>query len=167
MDLKRPIILKRVLIITLILLNIGCDQISKKVVRNNVESHDYIPLIQDHFILTNIENKGAMLGFGENFPPMAKVILPQGLPLLVLLVLLHRTLTKKNLNKWMLLAFAFVIGGGLGNLIDRIILGSVTDFFQIRAGIFKTGIFNVADMAVTFGVILILLLNISRKKQSI
>jgi len=159
--------LSRVLILTIVLLNIGCDQISKKVVRETVKSQDYIQVINDNLILTNIENTGAMLGFGENFPPILKIILLQVLPLLVLLVLLYRTLTKTHLNKWMVLSFAFVIGGGIGNLIDRILYGSVTDFFQIRLGIFRTGIFNMADVAVTLGVLLILFLSFSGKKLAV
>ena len=66
----------------------------------------------------------------------------------------------------MVIGFAFVIGGGIGNLIDRIFYGSVTDFFQIRLGIFRTGIFNMADVAVTLGVILILALSLRKKEAS-
>lgn len=157
----------RFYILALVLLNIGCDQISKKVVRKNVLSRDYIELIDDHFILTNVENTGAMLGFGANFSPVLKVILLQVIPLLVLLILLYRVLTKNAIGNWLVVAFAFVIGGGIGNLIDRIAYGSVTDFFQISSGIFKTGIFNMADVAVTFGVILILFLSVFGKKMSI
>ncbi|WP_257213003.1 signal peptidase II [Maribacter sp. 4U21] len=167
MELKRKPFMSRFYIIILVLLNIGCDQISKEAVRNNVRSKDYIELIDDHFILTNIENKGAMLGFGENFPPLVKKILLQGLPLVVLIILLYRTLIKTDLNILLIVAFAFVIGGGIGNLIDRIYYGSVTDFFQIRLGVLKTGIFNMADVSVTFGVLLLLLLSITHKKLSI
>jgi signal peptidase II len=85
----------------------------------------------------------------------------------VLLILLYRVLAKKTIGNWLVVAFAFVIGGGIGNLIDRIAYGSVTDFFQIRLGVLKTGIFNMADVAVTFGVILILLLSVFGKKISI
>lgn len=164
---KHRLILNRFYVIALVLLTVGCDQISKKVVRNSVFQSDYIQLIENYFILTNIENTGAMLGFGANFSPIVKIFLLQGLPLLVLLILLYRTLTKTNLNKWIILAFAFVIGGGVGNLIDRILYGSVTDFFQIRLGIFKTGIFNMADVAVTFGVLLLLFLSFKNNKVSI
>ncbi len=150
----------------LVLLNVGCDQISKEVVRTNVAQQDYIPLIEHYFILTNVENTGAMLGFGQNFSPFMKMVLLQGLPLLVLLIILFRMLTKTNLNPWMVIGFAFVIGGGMGNLIDRIFYGSVTDFFQIRLGIFTTGIFNMADVAVTLGVIIILALSIKRKEAT-
>jgi signal peptidase II len=164
---KGKLLAYRFYILAIVLLNIGCDQISKKVVRKNVLSREYIELIDDHFILTNVENTGAMLGFGASFSPIIKVILLQVLPLLVLLILLYRVLAKKTIGNWLVVAFAFVIGGGIGNLIDRIAYGSVTDFFQIRLGVLKTGIFNMADVAVTFGVILILLLSVFGKKISI
>ena len=159
--------LKRFGIIAFVLLNIGCDQISKNIVRRNVEPKEYIQIVGDNFILTNIENTGAMLGFGQGFSPTLKLILLQGLPLIVLLILLARTLLKTNLNPWVVLSFAFVIGGGIGNLIDRIAYGSVTDFFQIKLGLFKTGIFNMADMSVTTGVLLLLFLTIGYRKLAI
>ncbi|WP_298503319.1 signal peptidase II [uncultured Maribacter sp.] len=160
-------ITKRVLIILIVLLNIGCDQISKITVRKTVSPNDYIQLISDNFILTNVENTGAMLGFGENLPPILKIILLQGIPVLVLLTLLYRILLKTHLNKILITAFAFVIGGGIGNLIDRILYGSVTDFFLIKAGIFKTGIFNMADVSVTLGAVLILYISIRYKNIKI
>jgi signal peptidase II len=114
-----------------------------------------------------VENTGAMLGFGANFPPIIKIILLQIIPVFVLMVLLYRVLTKKRIDRWLVFAFALVIGGGIGNLIDRIIYGSVTDFFQIRLGFLKTGIFNMADVAVTIGVLMILFLSLFGKKVSI
>lgn len=157
--------LYKILILLLILGNISCDQVSKKVVRNNVEKGSYIQLINDNFILTNVENTGAALGFGQNFPPITKTILLKILPLIVLFILAFRILTKKRMNKLLTIAFAFVIGGGIGNLIDRILYGSVTDFFHLKIGVFKTGIFNMADVSVTLGVLMILALTI-RKRQA-
>jgi signal peptidase II len=159
--------LKRIVILAIVTLNIGCDQISKEIVRKNVVPMEYIQVVNDNFILTNVENTGAMLGFGEGLSPILKLIFLQGLPSIVLLILLARMLKKTNLNRWLVLAFAFVVGGGIGNLIDRIAYGSVTDFFQIKLGVFKTGIFNMADVSVTIGVLLILFLSIGNKKLSI
>lgn len=159
--------MKRLLIIFLVLFNIGCDQFSKDVVRKNVTPNDYIQVVQDNLILTNVENTGAMLGFGQHLPPIPKIILLQLLPVLVLLILLFRILQKSNLNKWLIFAFAFVIGGGIGNLIDRIVYGSVTDFFQIKLGLLRTGIFNMADVSVTMGVIVILFLSFRDKKLAL
>ncbi len=159
--------LKRFLILAIVTFNIGCDQISKEIVRNNVAPMGYIQVVNDNFILTNVENTGAMLGFGESLSPILKLIFLQGLPSIVLLILLARMLKKTYLNRWLVLAFAFIVGGGIGNLIDRIAYGSVTDFFQIKLGFFKTGIFNMADVSVTIGVLLILFLSIGNRKLSI
>jgi len=156
---------KKILIIALVLLNIGCDQISKNLVRTNVAPSERIELIGPNFILTKVENSGAMLGFGTEFPMVIKIILLQVLPVVVLLVLLFRVLRKANMNKWLVFAFACVIGGGIGNLIDRIAYGQVTDFFYIELGEYlKTGIFNMADVSVTMGVLLILFLSIRYRK---
>ncbi|MDF0716136.1 signal peptidase II [Muricauda sp. 334s03] len=159
--------LSKILILILIFSNISCDQVSKKLVRNNVDQGEYIQLISNNLILTNVENTGAALGFGQNFPPLIKAILLKGVPLIVLVVLAIRILTKRNLEKWFIIAFAFVIGGGIGNLIDRILYGSVTDFFHIRIGFFKTGIFNMADVSVTIGVLMILALSLRKKKYEV
>ena len=156
--------LQRSIIVLVVLLNIGCDQISKDIVRKKVVAYDYIEILNDNFILTKVENTGAMLGFGQSLSPILKIIFLQALPILVLLFLLYRILKKQDLDKWMVIAFAFVIGGGIGNLIDRVAYGSVTDFFQIKIGPLKTGIFNMADVSVTSGAILIFVLLLRNKK---
>ncbi len=158
---------KKIGILALVLLNIGCDQLSKDIVRKNIAPMDYIQVVRENLILTNVENTGAMLGFGQSLSPIPKLIFLQILPVLVLLILLFRVLQKSNLNKWLIIAFAFVIGGGIGNLIDRIVYGSVTDFFQIKIGILRTGIFNMADVSVTIGILLILSLSIGNKKIAV
>jgi signal peptidase II len=157
--------IKKLVIIFLVLLNIGCDQISKSVVRSKVAYQEHIPLINDSFILTKVENTGAMLGFGSDLPPILKIIFLQALPVIVLFVLLFRILQRPKMNKWLIFAFACVIGGGIGNLIDRIAHGQVTDFFHIDLGGYvKTGIFNMADVSVTMGVLMILFLSFRHRK---
>lgn len=151
----------------LVLLNIGCDQVTKEVVRNTIAPMEYIAFLNDRFILTNVENTGAMLGFGENLSPILKRILLQGLPIIVLLILLFRILKKPNIDRWLTLAFAFVIGGGIGNLIDRVAYGSVTDFFQIKWGFFKTGIFNMADVSVSLGILIIIFMSFRQQKPAL
>ena len=158
------VLLKKITVLAIVLFNIGCDQLSKEIVRNEVAPMDYIEVIGNNLILTNVENTGAMLGFGQSLPPLLKFVFLQLIPVLVLLVLLFRMLGKTDMDKWMVIAFAFVIGGGVGNLIDRIAYGSVTDFFLIEVGPLRTGIFNMADVSVTLGVILILMLAVKHKK---
>lgn len=155
------------LILIIVLITVSCDQISKEITRQKVDPKAFIPIIKNHLILTNVENTGAMLGFGQDFPPLLKRFLLQALPMLLLLILLYRIMSKPNLNLLVIIAFALVIGGGLGNLIDRIAYGSVTDFFQIRLGFFRTGIFNIADVAVTLGLFMFIFLIVRGKKIAI
>lgn len=157
---------KRIVIVLLILVNFSCDQISKELVRNKVDSNAYIPLVKDNFILTKVENTGAALGFGANFSPIIKEALLNFLPLIVLLVLVVRIFKKQNLSIWNLIAFAFLIGGGLGNLIDRFLYGSVTDFFHLKIGFLRTGIFNMTDVSVTIGAICLLISLLQQQKKT-
>ena len=154
------------LVFSLIILNIGCDQISKKMVRNQVDVHSKTELVGDNFILTNVENSGAFLGMGSELNPTIKLILLLILPVVVLLLVLYYLLTKKDLDSLTITGLSFIVGGGIGNLYDRILYGSVTDFFHIDlGGIFKTGIFNMADVSVMVGMGFILLSGFTKKKH--
>ncbi|MCG2461229.1 signal peptidase II [Flavobacteriaceae bacterium F89] len=156
--------LKKIPVFILILLNFGCDQVSKGLVREKVAPFDYIEVFNDNLILTNVENTGAMMSVGQGLPPVPKIILLQLLPVVILSILIYKILHKTQLDRWLAIAFAFVVGGGVGNLIDRIAYGSVTDFLQIRIGSLKTGIFNMADVSVTVGALFILFIAIRHKK---
>ncbi len=159
--------LKRFLIVfSLIILNIGCDQISKNIVRNTVNVRSKTEIIGDNFILTNVENSGAFLGMGSDLNPILKFILLLVLPVVVLFIVLRYLLIKKDLDTMTIVGLSFIVGGGIGNLYDRILYSSVTDFFHIDlGGIFKTGIFNMADVSVMVGMGFILLAGLINKKN--
>ena len=156
-----------VLVFTLIILNIGCDQVSKKMVRDDVEFRSTTEIIGEKFILTNVENSGAFLGMGSDLNPTIKMIFLLILPIVVLLLVLHYLVTKKEIDNLTVIGLSFIIGGGIGNMYDRILYGQVTDFFHIDlGGIFKTGIFNMADVSVMVGMGFILLASfVNRKKK--
>lgn len=158
---------KRIVLLLLILINIGCDQVSKNVVRKSIGYGEKIDVLNDNLVLTKIENPGAALGLGLNLPPLAKKVLLNFVPLFFLLGLTIYGLRKKHFNRLAILAFSFIIGGGLGNLIDRFVFGSVTDFFQISLGFFKTGIFNMADVSVTIGALLILIISFTNHEKTL
>ena len=95
------------------------------------------------------------------------VIFLRAIPVIVLVILLICILGRSHLNKWIISAFACFIGGGIGNLIDRIAYCSVTYFFLVKLGFLKTGIFNMADVSVTKGVLLPLFLSFRTKKYEL
>jgi len=139
--------------------------VSKKVVRENLKYHDRIEVGTDKFVLIKVENDGAMLGLGQNLSPFLKKILLQGLPLFFLTAMLSYILFKSGLDKLFIIGLTFIIGGGIGNMIDRILYGSVTDFMLIDFGLVKTGIFNAADVSVMIGTGIILLHTIMADKE--
>ena len=156
-----------VLVFTLIILNIGCDQVSKNMVREQVEFRSTTEIIGKTFILTNVENSGAFLGMGSDLNPIIKTILLLVLPIAVLLFVLHYLLTKKDIDNLTIIGLSFIVGGGIGNMYDRILYGQVTDFSHIDfGGVFKTGIFNMADVSVMVGMGLILLTSFVTRKTN-
>ena len=144
-------------IISLVVLNIILDQLSKFWIRGNVAPYNDINIIADYFIITNVENSGAFLGLGSDFSPVIKSILLLALPVGVLVTVLVYVFKDKSIDKLSLIGYSSIIGGGIGNIYDRFLYGSVTDFLFIDlGGVFKTGIFNIADLSVTTGMILII-----------
>jgi len=146
---------RSVFTIIIIVLNILIDQISKFWVRANVTSET--ELIGNYFTLHNVENEGAFLGMGSDLNPTIKLIVLLILPIVVLGFVLRYVFKDKSIDKLSLIGFSCIIGGGFANIYDRMLYGSVTDFFHIDlGGVFKTGIFNIADLSVTTGMIMII-----------
>tara|TARA_B100000965_G_scaffold108211_1_gene89426 strand:+ start:664 stop:1152 length:489 start_codon:yes stop_codon:yes gene_type:complete len=149
---------RNLLITTIVFLSIALDQISKIWVRNNFESYIENSIIGDIFTLIKVENTGAFLGMGSELSETLRILLLIVLPIIVLISITIYTYIDKTLDKISIIGFSLIIGGGIGNIFDRIVYGSVTDFLYLDfGGMFKTGIFNIADLSVTTGMILILI----------
>ncbi|SFN54214.1 signal peptidase II [Bizionia echini] len=154
-------------IILLIVFNIAIDQITKLIVRAEVVPGSQTPIIGDIFTLHNVENSGAFLGMGSDFHPTLRLILLLILPTVVLGYVVYYIITNKSLDRYSLIGFCCIVGGGVANIYDRIVYGSVTDFFHIDlGGVFRTGIFNVADMSVMFGMGLLLFASFKSRKTN-
>ncbi len=149
--------LRTVVLFLIIISNVGCDQLSKNVVRESIEYNEQIHLIPDHLLLTKVENTGAFLSLGSTFSPFMKQLFLLGLPIFGLILMLVLLLINHELKQAQAVSLCFIIGGGIGNLIDRVLYGSVTDFLHLDLGLFQTGIFNLADVSITFGILYYLL----------
>jgi len=104
---------------------------------------------------------------GSDLSPLLKLILLLILPIVVLSFVTYHIFKDKSLDTLSVFAFASIIGGGIANVFDRVVYGSVTDFFHIDlGGVFRTGIFNMADLSVTTGMILLLLVSFKKKKEA-
>ncbi len=156
---------RSIFIFSVIIITIAIDQISKIWIRANVIKGSTSDIIGDYFTLHNVENKGAFLGMGSELNDTLRIILLLVLPVVVLAFVLRHILKDKSLDNFSLFAFSGIIGGGIANVFDRIAFGKVTDFWHIDlGGMFKTGIFNVADLFVTTGMIILVIASFRKKK---
>jgi signal peptidase II len=147
------------LLLAVVTANIGCDQISKSVARAHLDYHERVSVLGEHVVLTKVENTGAFLSLGDDLPPTAKMLLLNLLPTLALLGMLF-WLLRSNVDRATAFGLCCVLGGGIGNLVDRLAYGSVTDFLYLEWGRVHTGIFNLADVSITGGVLFIVALQI-------
>lgn len=146
------------IIISIILLCI--DQISKLLVVNLLTKTDSITIIKNFFYLTYINNDGAAFSI-----LVGKRIFLILIAVLVI-VMLIRYIKKNNIqNKLELVSLALIIGGSLGNLMDRVIRGYVIDFLDFKIFNYNFPIFNLADTFIVIGVILLLLKEIRKENN--
>jgi signal peptidase II len=149
-------IMRTILIILILVSTVGCDQFSKKLVRQKIGTNQEISLFRNYVTLTKIENTGAFLSIGQSLPQPVKVVVLMVLPLLAICFAFLLLLTRNNLPYLSIWGMCFIVGGGVGNIYDRIVHGSVTDFVHVDLGIFETGIFNMADVSIMTGLFLVL-----------
>jgi signal peptidase II len=139
---------------------VGCDQISKRVARDQLalgESHTFLG---DTFRIIHVENSGAFLGIGANLPEPVRVAVFQGVIFLVILGLLWAAAFRPATRPWHVAGFTLLAASGIGNLIDRLQFdGRVTDFLNLGIGSLRTGIFNIADVVGLLGFVLFLLVS--------
>jgi signal peptidase II len=129
---------------------VALDQWTKKLVVTRMELGQSIPLIPDVFHLTSHRNMGAAFGILQNQRWLFVVItIAVVIGILVSLVRIGKRQPRVSL------ALSLVLGGAIGNFIDRVSTGQVVDFLDFT--LINFPIFNVADMAITIGVALLLL----------
>lgn len=130
---------------------IGCDQTTKRIAEKTLNESAIHSMFFDTFRLQFVHNSGVLLGLGSNFSEGAKWWLFLVLPLVLLSAAAFFVVFSSKLNRAQVCFLTMIIGGGTGNLIDRILQGSVTDFINVGIGSLRTGIFNVADVAILVG----------------
>ena len=160
--------MKRILILLFVLIScVGCDQATKFVARQTLATAPVQEYAGGLFRLVYAENPGAFLSLGATLPATARFwifVVMAALLLTGVGIFALRSLQQTPLP--VIVAIALVIGGGLGNLIDRIVHdGRVVDFMQVGFPWLRTGVFNVADMAIMTGVGLMLLTTVRSRQE--
>ena len=140
----------RVVLLIAIGATIGCDRMTKHVAATRLADAPSQSFLADTFRLQYAENPGGFLSLGAGWPrPVRTAIFGGGNALLlaIFVVAMRRGWPTRTL-----LGVALFVGGGVSNLLDRISHESVIDFMNVGIGPVRTGIFNVADMAIMLGV---------------
>ncbi len=133
------------------------DQLTKAAILGQLPLYDSRVVIPGFFSITHIQNPGGAFGLLADQHPLLRRGLFLGVSLVatgVVLWFYHRTPPER---RWLAGAFALILGGAIGNLLDRLRLGQVVDFLDVYVGQWHWPAFNVADSAITVGVGLFLL----------
>jgi signal peptidase II len=139
----------RLLLVIAIGATIGCDRLTKHLATTTLSERPSRSFLADTVRLEYAENPGAFLGLGADWPRSIRTTV-FGVGNGVLLVLLVGAAMRAR-SRRAVLGVALFVAGGASNLLDRITYGMVIDFMNVGIGCVRTGIFNVADMAIMLG----------------
>jgi signal peptidase II len=138
---------------------IGCDRVTKHIAETTLSGAPARSFLGNTVYLEYVENTGAFLGLGANWPRALRVgVFTIGNALLLLLLLVVAAIGRPW-SRPSLVGLALLFAGGASNLGDRALRGSVVDFMSVGLGPLRTGVFNVADVAILAGVALVVLAN--------
>jgi signal peptidase II len=136
---------------------VGWDQGTKHAARALLAGKPPVLLVDRVLVLRYVENEGAFLGLGSRLPKPVRTVTFIAFPLVVLGCMIVFLLRRKGIGWGTLVGFSLIVGGGAGNLVDRLLRdGRVGDFIMIGVGAIRTGIFNFADLTVLAGCIVLL-----------
>ncbi len=144
---------KKVYLISLIVLII--DLISKIIVKTKLAGKESFKLINKVFYLTFTKNKGIAFSFLEGNKPFIIIAT------IIIILIIINYIRKNYLVSIEQIGYGLIIGGAIGNLIDRLVYGYVIDFIDFK--IINYPIFNIADSAIVIGVIIIIIKSFKRK----
>ncbi len=132
------------------------DQVSKAAVSATLKMYEIRPIIHGLLNLTRVHNTGAAFGLLAGQPSILRTLFFLGVSLLAMGVVLWMLFRLPPDQKVELVALSLIFGGALGNVIDRARLGEVIDFIDVYYRTYHWPAFNVADSAITIGVMLLL-----------
>lgn len=134
--------------IIIIILVVVIDQVSKYIVVKNIATNQMIPVIDHFFYLTLHKNPGGAWGIMQDGSLLFLIVIP------FISIAVVYFMVKSN-SRFLRISLSLILGGAVGNYIDRLFAGKVTDFLLFYIGSYPFPIFNAADMAVTCGTILL------------
>jgi signal peptidase II len=149
-----PLLLAVVLVGT-----IGCDRVTKRLATETLAGSPDRSFLADTVRVAYAENAGGFLSFGAGWSDRGRMgvfVVATG----ALLVAMAAAIMRARWDGWALLGATLFLAGGASNWIDRVLHGRVVDFLNVGIGPVRTGVFNVADMAIMAGLALLLMAHV-------
>lgn len=149
---------KKLMIIGILFLTcIGCDQTTKQIAKQTLQFELPVSLLNDLLRFQYAENRGGMMSIGADLPDSVRFwFLTVFVGILLTGIFLY-TLLSNTLTRPQTVALTLIVGGGFSNLLDRIRHdGHVIDFMNVGLSNIRTGIFNIADVIIIAGTVILL-----------
>ena len=158
---------KKYLTVTLVSsLVIGLDQLAKYFVCKLLPLHSRIGVFSDFLNIVHIRNPGIAFGLLKRFGSQFKVLSLILVSAVVLFLLFFLITQIKKEHRLQTFSLSLILGGAIGNLIDRIRFGEVIDFIDVHwCSLYHWPAFNVADSAITVGIIIMVICELLQRKQ--
>lgn len=154
----------RLVLVLAVFGTIGCDRVTKHAAASALAGAPGRSYLGETIWLGYVENRGGFLSLGASLSPTVRTVIftvGTGLMLVALLVVAMR----HRWRGWPAIGLALFIAGGFSNWIDRAVRGSVVDFLNVGIGSVRTGVFNVADMAIMLGAAIIVFVGFRRASE--
>lgn len=151
---------------TLSLVVVLLDQWTKRLVNERLPLYDDHEVVSGFLSLQHVRNTGAVFGLLQHTEIPGKAILFSILSAMALVALAYYARTIPTEERIARVALALVLGGAVGNLIDRLRLGYVIDFVKMYYGTYVWPNYNVADAAITTGLVLLIIDSFRRREPS-
>ena len=149
--------------LSILLLTVACDQLPNNIPQQKLIPNQPISFLNDVLILIRTQNPVAIMSLGADLSAQFRFLFFVIFASIILVALLIYTFKAHDISLSQIMGLSFIVGGGVGNLIDRLAhQGEVVDFIHLDLGFFQTGIFNLADVAIFLGIFLFLLFNWKR-----
>ncbi len=134
---------------------VALDRLTKWIIATRISLHDGITVIPNFFRVVHVENPGAAFGLFAESSSEWRLALLIVFSLLALVVVGYMLWKNSHAVTLTGTALALILGGALGNLWDRALVGHVTDFLEFHIGSYYWPSFNVADSAIVVGAVLL------------
>lgn len=145
------------------------DRLTKVYVRRHLGEYDSIQVIAGWFRIVHTENPGAAFGMLADANPAVRAFALVGVSLVVLFFVANALFGRRSsfTGTATRLGLGFILGGAIGNLYDRLAVGTVTDFLEIYNGTWSFPAFNIADSAITVGSVFLLIELLRPQRKSL